>query len=101
MLKHAPGNAGACFAIGGVAIRFQEIRVVKLNLFSISYAGLWGQDSLPLDDFIGKAASLGYDGVMLAGKRPHHCGVKGIENLDRCAARFLSWMAEHEIAGVK
>jgi sugar phosphate isomerase/epimerase len=44
---------------------------VRLNLFSISYAGLWGQDSLPLDDFIGKAASLGYDGVMLAGKRPH------------------------------
>lgn len=44
---------------------------MKLNLFSISYAGLWGQDSLPLDTFIGKAASLGYDGVMLAGKRPH------------------------------
>jgi len=44
---------------------------VKLNLFSISYAGLWGQDSLPIDDFIGKAAALGYDGVMLAGKRPH------------------------------
>lgn len=44
---------------------------MKLNLFSISYAGLWGQDSLSLDDFIGKAASLGYDGVMLAGKRPH------------------------------
>ncbi|MGZ0170556.1 MAG: sugar phosphate isomerase/epimerase family protein [Planctomycetales bacterium] len=44
---------------------------MKLNLFSISYAGLWGQDSLPVDDFIGKAAALGYDGVMLAGKRPH------------------------------
>lgn len=44
---------------------------MKLNLFSISYAGLWGQDSLPVDEFIGKAAALGYDGVMLAGKRPH------------------------------
>ena len=44
---------------------------MRLNLFSISYAGLWGQDTLPLDDFIGKAAALGYDGVMLAGKRPH------------------------------
>lgn len=44
---------------------------MKLNLFSISYAGLWGQASLPVDDFIGKAAALGYDGVMLAGKRPH------------------------------
>lgn len=48
-----------------------ESFTLKLNLFSISYAGLWGQDSLPLDDFIGKAALLGYDGVMLAGKRPH------------------------------
>lgn len=44
---------------------------MKLGLFSISYAGLWGQDSLSLGDFISKAAALGYDGVMLAGKRPH------------------------------
>ena len=40
-------------------------------LFSISYAGLWGQDRLDLLDFISRAASLGYDGVMIAGKRPH------------------------------
>ncbi|HSG73303.1 MAG TPA: sugar phosphate isomerase/epimerase family protein, partial [Planctomycetaceae bacterium] len=44
---------------------------MKLALFSISYAGLWGQDSLSLNDFISKAGALGYDGVMLAGKRPH------------------------------
>jgi sugar phosphate isomerase/epimerase len=44
---------------------------VKLALFSISYAGLWGQESLSLPEFLGKAATLGYDGVMLAGKRPH------------------------------
>ena len=44
---------------------------MKLGLFSISYAGLWGQDLLSLGDFVSKAASLGYDGVMLAGKRPH------------------------------
>jgi len=44
---------------------------MKKSLFSISYAGLWGQDKLDLLDFISKAASLGYDGVMIAGKRPH------------------------------
>jgi sugar phosphate isomerase/epimerase len=44
---------------------------VKLSLFSISYAGLWGQHGLSLADFIAKAANLGYQQVMLAGKRPH------------------------------
>jgi sugar phosphate isomerase/epimerase len=44
---------------------------VKHCLFSISYAGLWGQERLELLDFIDKAASLGYAGVMIAGKRPH------------------------------
>lgn len=44
---------------------------MKKCLFSISYAGLWGQDRLDLLDFISKAANLGYDGVMIAGKRPH------------------------------
>ncbi len=40
-------------------------------LFSVSYAGLWGQAALGLDDFVARAASLGYPMVMLAGKRPH------------------------------
>jgi sugar phosphate isomerase/epimerase len=44
---------------------------MQSSLFSISYAGLWGQDRLDLLDFIGKAAALGYDAVMIAGKRPH------------------------------
>jgi len=44
---------------------------MKLSLFSVSYAGFWGQDSLNLTDFIGKSAQLGYDSVMIAGKRPH------------------------------
>jgi len=44
---------------------------MKLSLFSVSYAGHWGQASLELPAFIAKAAELGYDGVMLAGKRPH------------------------------
>lgn len=42
-----------------------------LGLFSISYAGLWGQERLGLEAFLAKAAELGYAAVMLAGKRPH------------------------------
>ena len=44
---------------------------MKHCLFSISYAGFWGQHRLELTEFISKAAALGYDGVMIAGKRPH------------------------------
>lgn len=40
-------------------------------LFSISYAGFWGQAVLKLADFIPHAAQLGFDSVMIAGKRPH------------------------------
>ena len=44
---------------------------MKLSLFSVSYAGFWGQDALDLTEFISKSAQLGYDSVMIAGKRPH------------------------------
>lgn len=44
---------------------------MKLSLFSVSYAGFWGQHQLDLPAFIAKASQLGYDSVMLAGKRPH------------------------------
>lgn len=40
-------------------------------LFSVSYAGYWGQHRLDLPAFFRKAAALGYPAVMLAGKRPH------------------------------
>jgi sugar phosphate isomerase/epimerase len=41
-------------------------------LHSVSYAGVWtGQVRLPLADFLGKAKTLGFDGVMLMAKRPH------------------------------
>ena len=42
-----------------------------LLLHSVSYAGLWGQAFLSVEEFIAKAAALGYDGVMLMAKRPH------------------------------
>jgi sugar phosphate isomerase/epimerase len=40
-------------------------------LHSVSYSGSWGQARLSLDEFIDKAADLGFDGVMLMAKRPH------------------------------
>ncbi len=40
-------------------------------LHSVSYSGFWGQQFLPVEDFIDKAAELGYDGVLLMAKRPH------------------------------
>ena len=40
-------------------------------LFSVSYAGLWGQHRLDLKEFLAKAAELGYPAVELMGKRPH------------------------------
>ncbi|MBL8173857.1 MAG: sugar phosphate isomerase/epimerase [Bryobacterales bacterium] len=43
----------------------------RFLLHSVSYAGFWGQAFLSVDDFIRKAAELGYDGVMLMAKRPH------------------------------
>jgi sugar phosphate isomerase/epimerase len=43
----------------------------ELALHSVSYAGLWGQAFLTVEEFIQKAAELGYPGVMLMAKRPH------------------------------
>lgn len=44
---------------------------MKPVLFSVSYAGFWGQARLTLDEFIPHARQLGYPAVELMGKRPH------------------------------
>lgn len=44
---------------------------MKLGLFTVSHAGFWGQDTLPLDAAPAKAKALGYDGIMVMAKRPH------------------------------
>jgi len=45
---------------------------VKTCLHSVSYMGAWrGQATLTVDEFLLKAKELGFDGVMLAAKRPH------------------------------
>jgi sugar phosphate isomerase/epimerase len=44
----------------------------KPCLHSIGYAGFWrGQARLTVDEFLEKAAELGYESVMLMAKRPH------------------------------
>lgn len=40
-------------------------------LFSVSYAGYWGQHTLALPEFFRKAKALGYGAVEIGGKRPH------------------------------
>jgi sugar phosphate isomerase/epimerase len=40
-------------------------------LHSVSYSSSWGQAFLPVEAFIEKAADLGFQGVLLAAKRPH------------------------------
>ncbi|MGQ9620984.1 MAG: sugar phosphate isomerase/epimerase family protein [Bacteroidales bacterium] len=45
---------------------------VKTCLHSVSYMGVWrGQATLTVNQFLFKAKELGFDGVMLAAKRPH------------------------------
>ncbi len=46
-------------------------RTMRMSLFTVSFAGLWGQDRLTLEQSIDAAAELGFDGVELMGKRPH------------------------------
>lgn len=59
------------------------------TLFSVSYAGLWGQHSLDIETFIRKAAMLGYSAVELMAKRPHLSVLDtddtAIERIKRCA----------------
>lgn len=54
---------------------------MQLSLFSVSYAGYWGQQALDLPAFLARAAELGYDAVMLAGKRPHLSPLDADEDL--------------------
>ena len=48
-----------------------EVVPMKLSLFSVSYAGLWGQARMELEDFLPHAVELGFKSVMIMGKRPH------------------------------
>lgn len=43
----------------------------KTSLFTVSFAGFWGQQRLNLEESIDQAAELGFQGVEIMGKRPH------------------------------
>ena len=70
-------------------------------LHSVSYAGLWGQAFLPVNDFVAKAAELGFDGVMLMAKRPHVSVLDYTELQRRALRAYLEnrGLAEPVIAG--
>lgn len=59
------------------------------TLFSVSYAGLWGQQKLDIESFIKKAAVLGFEAVELMAMRPHlsilDTDAAKIANIKRCA----------------
>ena len=69
------------------------------TLFSVSYAGLWGQHQLDLETFIRKAAALGYSAVELMGKRQDMSGAGGrfaelSEEIDKAKEdinKLLTW----------
>lgn len=68
----------------------------KTALHSVSYAGFWpGQARLTLDDFLSRAATLGFDGVMLMAKRPH---LSLLDYDDAKVARLAERLSELNLA---
>jgi sugar phosphate isomerase/epimerase len=72
----------------------RAIADLKPCLFSVSYAGFWGQAELTVEDFISRAGKLGFSSVMLAGKRPH------LSPLDATSHRLEQTQAALRQAGV-
>jgi sugar phosphate isomerase/epimerase len=68
---------------------------MKLSLFSVSYAGFWGQQKLDLAEFVAKAAELGFEAVMLAGKRPH---LAPIDADSTCIASLRATLTQYKIS---
>lgn len=68
---------------------------MRLSLFSVSYAGFWGQHPLDVLQFVAKSAELGYDAVMLAGKRPH---LSPLDWNPDCLAPLQRALVDHGIA---
>lgn len=69
------------------------------TLFSVSYAGLWGQHRLDLVSFIRKAGALGYRAVELMGKRPH-LSVLDADDAQLAALREAAAQSGVEIATI-
>lgn len=68
-------------------------------LFSISYAGFWGQSVLKITDFIPHAAKLGYESVMIAGKRPHLSPLDAAEQIEPLKAALSAAKIRCDVLG--
>jgi sugar phosphate isomerase/epimerase len=68
-------------------------------LFSISYAGFWGQSVLKLAEFIPHAARLGYESVMIAGKRPHLSPLDAEEQVEPLRAALAAARIRCDVIG--
>ena len=71
---------------------------MKTSLFTVSFAGFWGQHRLTLEEAIDVTAELGFDGIEIMGKRPHlsplDCSVEDCERLgETLAAKSLACAA--------
>lgn len=74
----------------GAGAKIESMRSAAL-LHTISYSGSWGQARLPLEEIIDKAAELGFDGVLIAAKRPQLSPLDwGGEERGRTAKRIAS-----------
>ncbi len=65
-----------------------------LLLHSVSYAGFWGQPFLNTEQFIAKAAELGFGGIMLAAKRPH---ASPLDLNARARTRLRNLLDKHQL----
>ena len=72
---------------------------MKTGLFSVSYAGLWGQECLPVEQFVAKAGQLGFEGVLLMAKRPHLSPLEASEQRVEAVKAALA-DAEIELIGL-
>lgn len=68
---------------------------MQLGLFSVSYAGGWGQQRLTCEEFVARAGALGYGAVMIAGKRPH---VAPLDADESALDRLTGTLRRHQIA---
>jgi len=69
--------------------------MIRKAFFTVSTAGLWGQQKLSLEDSIALAAELGYDGVEIMTKRPHLSVLDySVEDCHRLAERIKKYGLE-------
>lgn len=72
---------------------------MQLALHSVSYAGVWpGQERLTLEEFIPRAAALGFAGVMLVAKRPHLSLLDYPAHQPEKRAALRALLAEHGLS---